>query len=134
MKRPPVRPLDRPHADDLDEWGVNPFPSDAGLMFHGVLELLREYPEEAPSALKQVLLRAEYEQQHNPAISPLDVLAVRPVRKQWPYPAAREYVILEAIDLVREFPNELGMMRLALHRLGDIPPDWPPGQSGEAQQ
>ena len=134
MKRPPVRPLDRPHADDLDEWGVNPFPSDAGLMFHGVLELLREYPEEAPSALKQVLLRAEYEQQHNPAISPLDVLAVRPVRKQWPNPVKKEYVILEAIDLVRELPNQLGMMRLALLRFGDIHPGRTTGQVGEVRR
>ena len=68
MKRPPVRPLDRPHADDLDEWGVNPFPSDSGLMFRGVLDLLEEYPVEASSAIRMVLLRAEYEQSWHPAL------------------------------------------------------------------
>ena len=134
MKRPPVRPLDRPHADDLDEWGVNPFPSDSGLMFRGVLDLLEEYPVEASSAIRMVLLRAEYEQSSHPALSPLDVLANRILRKKWPYPTASDFVILEAIGLVRELPNELGMMRLVLHRFGDILPDGPSGQSGEVQR
>ena len=49
-------------------------------------------------------------------------------------PLSRRFVILEAIGLVRELPNELGMMRLVLHRFGDILPDGPSGQSGEVQR
>jgi len=136
MKRPPVLPPDRPHVDRLypDDWVCRPLSPDARLMRHGIEALLQTCPIVAPSALGLVFTLAEYEQTWHPALSPLDGLACRIEKKQWPYPADRDFVILEAIDLVRELPNKLAIFRIVLRQHRSTRAERPLGISGEVQR
>ena len=136
MKRRPPHAHDRAPIDETRSSGSgrDPFPMDEGLMRDAVQELLQNFPDVAPSVLKKVLLLAEHSKCHNPAISSLDVLANIIVKKKWPCPADSDHVILEAIDLVRELPNELETMGLVLHLFEHSSPHRPTGQSVEVQR